>query len=381
MDLSALPLVDNHCHSLLRVQPRTVLQWRRLFTESCYPEMTERHVEHTVFYQWAERALGRLYRCQPTAEAILEARSGVDLKTLARRLNEDANIGAWLVDYGFATADTFGPGELPDVAGVRVEHVLRLEPLVESLLLEAPDFDTLHDRYVAALLDLRERGFVSLKSIIAYRVGLKLDESTREDARAAFSALRAQAMTRGAIRLDSKPLLDYLIPLAVQIAARQEFPIQIHTGFGDPDQDLALGNPAFLRPLFSDQYRGAKIVLLHASYPYVRTLAYLASAYPNVYADFGLALPFVAGDARGVVRELLGLAPASKVLYSSDGFHVPELHWLGARMARLALGDLLDEYVSADLVTPEGAEGMARRILYQNACEVYGLTDPSVAVP
>ncbi len=378
MDLSALPIVDNHCHSLLRVQPRTVPQWRRVFTESPFPEMAERHVEHTVFYQWAERQLAGFYRCDPAAEAILEARSRVDLGTLTRAFNEDANIGAWLVDYGYAMDETFGPAELPALAGVRVEHVLRLEPLIESLLLDAPDFDTLHDGYVAALLDLRTRGYVSLKSIIAYRVGLTIEASSRDEAREAFPALRRTALDRGAVRVDSKPLLDYLIPLAVEIAAHQEFPIQFHTGFGDPDQDIVRGNPAYLRPLFADKYRGAKIVLLHGAYPYLRTLGYLASAYPNVYADFGLALPFVTGDARAVVRELLGLAPASKVLYSSDGFHVPELHWLAARIARRALGDVLDEYVRDDLVTAGAALAMARRILHGNAVEVYGLTASAV---
>jgi uncharacterized protein len=376
MDLSALPLVDNHCHSLLREQPRTPREWRRLFTESYYPEMTDRHVEHTVFYQWALRALAGFYRCEPQAEAILEARGKVDLGTLARRLNEDASIAAWLVDFGYAASDTYGPSELAAVAGVRVEHVLRLEPLVESLLVEAPDFDALHDGYVAALLDLRERGYVALKSIIAYRTGLGIEESSRDDARRAFPALRERALEDGKVRIDSKPMLDYLIPLAVQIAAHQEFPVQIHTGFGDPDQDIAGSNPAHLRSLFADQYRGATLVLLHGSYPYVRTLAYLASAYSNVYADFGLALPFVTGDARAVVRELLGFAPASKILYSSDGFHVPELHWLAARIARRALGDVLDEYVRDDLLTPEVAVAMAHRILHGNAEEVYRLSAP-----
>jgi predicted TIM-barrel fold metal-dependent hydrolase len=132
-------------------------------------------------------------------------------------------------------------------------------------------------------------------------------------------------------------------------------------------------NPAFLRPLFQEKYRGAKIVFLHASYPYVRTLGYLASVYPNVYADFGLAIPFVAGDARGIVRELLGSAPASKVLYSSDAFHIPELYYLGAVMGRRALGEVLAEYVADGLIDEATAWGMAELILHQNAERVYEL--------
>jgi hypothetical protein len=374
MDISTLPLIDGHCHSLLRVQPQSVPEWQQLFTESYYPEAV-RHVEQTVFYQWAQRALGRFYGCEPSPEAILAERGRVDLATLVRRVNGDAKIRGWLVDHGYATAVTFGHEELRALAGVRVEHVLRLEPLIEALVLQAPDFDTMHDAYVAALQDLRAAGYISLKSIIAYRVGLTLGAATRHEARAAFPPLRARALAKGAVRIASKPILDYLIPLAVEMAAAQQFPVQIHTGFGDPDQDLARGNPAFLRPLFDEKYRGARIVLLHGAYPYIRTLGYLASAYPNVYADFGLAIPFAAGEARAILRELLGLAPASKVLYSSDASLVPELHWLAGRLARRALGDVLQEYVQDDLIAASMAEDMAKRILYRNACEVYELGD------
>ncbi|HZQ06882.1 MAG TPA: amidohydrolase family protein [Anaerolineae bacterium] len=373
MNLLNIPLLDNHCHSLLRAQPHTVEDWRKFFTESYFPEIAREHVEHTIFYQWAQRALGGFFECEPRAEEILEKRNAMDLAVLTQKINADANIHAWLVDYGYSTTETFWHDELKRIAGVRVENVRRLEPLIEQLILQSPNFDMMHDAYVNELQDLRGKGYISLKSIIAYRVGLTLSEATREDARAAFPDLKARATKDGKLRIDSKPMLDYLIPLAVEIAARQEFPIQIHTGFGDPDQDLAKGNPAFLRPLFAEKYRGAKIVLLHASYPYARTLGYLASVYPNVYADFGLAIPFVAGDARAVVRELLGLAPASKVLYSSDAFHIPELYWLGAVMGRRALEDVLEGYIEDDLITTDEAERIARQILYENAIRVYEL--------
>ena len=123
--------------------------------------------------------------------------------------------------------------------------------------------------------------------------------------------------------------------LAVEASARQEVPIQFHTGLGDPDLDLTLVDPAALRVLFSDRFRAAPIVLLHTGYPYVRSLAYLAAMFPNVYADMGEAILFAAGEATEITRELLGLAPASKILFSTDASLVPELYWVG-RAARPA---------------------------------------------
>lgn len=372
-DLSTIPLVDNHCHSLLREQPRSEAEYRSFFTESYFPDVAREHVPYTLFYQWSLRTLGGLFECEANAQAILAARNTLDLAALTQRINAAANIKTWLVDYGYSTTETYGHAELKGIAGVRVENVLRLEPFIERLIVESPDFDTLHDAYLNALRDLRGQGYVSLKSIIAYRVGLQLSHASRRDAANAFDTLKARATRDGKLRIDSKPMLDYLIPLAVEQASEQEFPIQFHTGFGDPDQDLAQVNPAFMRPLFEDKYRGAKIIFLHASYPYTRTLGYLAAVYPNVYADFGLAIPFVAGDARAIVRELLGLAPASKVLYSSDAFHIPELYYLGAVMGRRALGDVLAEYVADGLIDEGAARGMAEMILYRNAERVYEL--------
>lgn len=375
MNLESIPIIDHHCHSLFRVQPTTADEWRKFFTESYYPEIARTHVPHTIFYQWAQRALAAFYGCPADDDAILEKRGANDLAALTQKINADANIQAWLVDYGYSTTTTYGHAELKTIAGVRVENVLRLEPMLEQMILESATFDVVHEAFVTSLENLRNKGYISLKSIIAYRSGLQIHPAARQDARAEFPILKQQATLDGKLRLANKTFLDYFIPLAVEIAALQEFPIQIHTGFGDPDQDLAKSNAAFLRPLFEgERYRDAKIVLLHASYPYTRALGYLASVYPNVYADFGLAIPFVAGDARGVMRELLGLAPATKVLYSSDAFHIPELYWLGAKMGRRALGAVLDEYVADDLITETSAHEMAELILFKNAARIYELT-------
>jgi uncharacterized protein len=372
MDLSPIPVIDQHCHSLLREQPRSVDAYRALFTESPDAEMAREHVPHTLFYQWALRALAEFFGCDPNEETILARRNAIELSALTRKVVTDANMRAWLVDYGFQTAQTYTHIELAPSVPCRVERVLRLEPLIERLIVESPDFGTMYESYLDELRDLRGQGLVSLKSIMAYRVGLQIGDAPLAEARAAFAPLKERAQREGNVRIASKPMLDFLIREAVAQAHRQEFPIQFHTGFGDPDQDIAKVNPAFLRPLLhSAEFRGAKFVLLHASYPYVRTLGYLASVYPNVYADFGLAIPFVAGDARAIVRELLGLAPASKLMYSSDAFSVPELYWLGAKLGRRALAAVLNEHIADDMIDEAAAQQMAEMILWRNAERLY----------
>jgi len=150
-------------------------------------------------------------------------------------------------------------------------------------------------------------------------------------------------------------------------------PIQFHTGLGDPDLDLTLVDPAALRLLFSERFRNAPIVLLHTGYPYVRSLAYVAAMFPNVYADMDETILFAAGEATEIYRELIGLAPASKLLFSTDASLVPELYWVGARVGRRALARVLDEHIADGAIDERVAIDWAERILWRNSESVYRL--------
>lgn len=373
LDLSAIPIVDNHCHSLLRNQPQDDEAFRNHLTESYFPEVARRDVPHSLVYHWAIRELASLLDCEPQADAVHAARRERGLESLTREIVERANFKTWLVDTGYGTDTTFGLDELRGFVACDIREIVRLEPLIERLILEATDFDGFLDAYRAALSDLRGSGYVAMKSVLAYRTGLQLERVDRSTAAASFRPVHEMARRDGRLRIESKPLLDFLILAAVEESARQEVPIQFHTGLGDPDLDLTKADPAGLRLLFSDAYRAAPIVLLHTGYPYVRSLSYLAAMYPNVYADLGEVQLFVAGDLRSIVRELLGLAPMNKILFSTDASLVPELYWLGAQAGRRALGQVLDEHIAEGLIDERTAIGMAEMILWRNAERVYRL--------
>jgi predicted TIM-barrel fold metal-dependent hydrolase len=209
--------------------------------------------------------------------------------------------------------------------------------------------------------------------VIAYRSGLHVGAVERGDAEDAFWVAHSEGRRAGRLRIESKPLLDYLVVIAVEEAARQEVPIQFHTGLGDPDLDLTLVDPAALRLLFAERFRAAPIVLLHTGYPYVRSAAYCAAMFPNVYADLGETILFAAGEATEIYRELIGLAPASKLLFSTDASLVPELYWIGARVGRRALARVLDEHVADGAIDERTALDWAERILWRNSEAVYRL--------
>jgi predicted TIM-barrel fold metal-dependent hydrolase len=256
---------------------------------------------------------------------------------------------------------------------VPVRRLLRLEVLAQNLLFQAESFDTFLEHF-RSTLDPPEPGVAAFKSIAAYRTGLAIEPVAKEMAAARFDALRQQDVDKP-MRLADKLLIDYLVAQALEVAAKHGLPVQFHTGFGDPDLDLRWANPLHLRPLLEDRrYRNASIVLLHASYPYMREAGYLASVYPQVYLDFGLAVPFLSvAGMRAALRMLLELAPTTKLLYSSDAHFIPELFYLGAKWSRTVLRNVLEEAVRDGDLTAQEAEAVAISILCENARALYSL--------
>jgi predicted TIM-barrel fold metal-dependent hydrolase len=250
---------------------------------------------------------------------------------------------------------------------------LRLESLIEQLIVETDRFSELEEAYRARLSDARTQGIVAFKSIAAYRGGLKVLPRTRAEAAAVFPALKTAARRDGRFRLCNRPVLEYLLRIALQEAATQELPVQFHTGFGDDDLDLRAANPLHLRPLLRDPaLRGGKFVLLH-TYPFSREAGYLAGIYSHVYADLSLTIPFTAHGGAAAILAALEQAPTSKLLLATDAFSIPELFYLGALYARESLGTALDQLQAEGWLTAGQAELAARQLLHDNGARLYGV--------
>ena len=309
---------------------------------------------HTLFFQFAVKALAGLLGCEPKPESVLAGRDRLGRQGWVERLIRDANINGMLVDYGFQSSDSYPHDELAELLPCRVEPILRLETLAQKLILENDTCDQVLDAFIAEVEGAKNAGYVALKSIIAYRTGLDIREWPLSEVKAAFGPIKELARRQGQIRLASQPINDTLVNHALDISERQRLPFQFHTGFGDADVDLHLANPLNFRPLLqSGKYTHVPWVLLHQGYPYVREAGYLASIYANVYTDISLAIPFAVSETDLLLTQLLGLAPTSKLLYASDGFSVPELFWLGAKVVRAGLERVLGLQVDKGVLSVE----------------------------
>ncbi len=376
LDLSTIAVVDNHCHPVLLDQHMDALRFRSYCTEATDTSFAEKHVPNTIYYLWLLRQLAAFYDCASEETAIIAARDMVGSDALIERLFRAANIDTLVLDPAYPPGnECFKPERMSELGQVRAANMLRLETLMQDLILAHDDFDTVIDLYTSAVSHARENGYCALKSIVAYRTGLEIAEPSKDEAAASFAEARSIAKAQGTLRIAHKPLIDYLLHVAFRAAAGQHLPIQFHTGYGDSDTDMRLGNPLHLRDVLENRdYFTMPIVLLHESYPYTQLGAYLAAVYPHVYFDLSYMIPFVDRlEMLSFTRQALSVAPASKLMYSSDGVNIPEMHYAGALRGRSVIGQVLTEMIDADEIDEEQAYHIARNILHDTAYAVYSL--------
>ena len=374
LDLSSIAVIDQHCHPIVREQRMDVVRFRSYYTEATHPDFAHLHVPNTVYYMWLLRQLASFYQCPVDEQAIMRARNSMSTGDLLRRLYRAAQIDTLVLDPAYPhPSDCYSVEQMGQAGRCRVAQMLRLETLMERIIIEQADFEVVLAHFSSALENLRERGYCALKSIVAYRTGLAISEWGKDLVVSAFKATRAELARTGKLRINQKPLIDYLLHIAFARAAEQHIPIQFHTGYGDSDTDMRLGNPLHLRTVLERrEYWTMPIILLHESYPYCQFGAYLAAIYPHVYFDLSYTIPFVDKlEMLAFTRQALGVAPASKLVYSSDGINVPEMHWASALRGREILAQVLQEMIGADEIDESQAYAIARRILYENAHALY----------
>ncbi len=351
---------------------------RRCFTESVREASLAEDVPSTLAYRRFLRGLAAFVGSQGETEtAVLQRRDELaraDATAYIRRLFDAAGTSELLVDTGYGGPEALSPASFGAAAGRPVRAIIRIETVAQELLAR-PDSRSLAaftDRFEAELADALDGGSVGLKTVAAYRVGLRLERVSRQQASRAFAQLDRR---RQADRLDDPTLVAHLVWRAAELAAARAIPLQVHTGFGDEDLHLPDADPTLLRALFRDpRTEGCPIVLLHC-YPFVRQAAYLASIYPQVHMDLSLAIPLVGVGSAELVAEALGSCPTTKLLAGSDGHSYPEMHWWGARMWRAALAEFLEREVAADRLERSWAVPLAGAVLGGNARRLYRLAD------
>lgn len=364
-----LPLVDHHCHSVVG---------RALDTDGFGALLTEAPAPAPGADPF-DSMLGLAVRreCAPVLDLpphapgadYLARRTDLGTAEVTRRLLAASGTEALLVDHGFRGADLLELDEFAAAAGAPVAEVLRLEAVAEAVAATGVSSADYPDA-LAYELARRAETAVGCKSILAYRHGFDVDPARPSPAKVAVASARwlgPEGTPNG--RLVDPVLLRHALWCGVDTG----LPVQLHTGFGDPDEDLHRANPVLLTAFCRATERtGTPIVLLHC-YPYHREAAWLAQVFGHVYFDVGLAATYVGFRAGALLAEALELAPFGKLLYSSDAFGLPELYLVAARAFRRSVHEVLGGWQRTGEADAADVYRIAAMIAGENARRLYRL--------
>lgn len=363
-------LVDAHAHNIVALD--SSFSFINAFTEATGTAALS-FAPHSLSFKRNVREIAELYGCENSLKGVEEYRRSSGLESSSLKCFEAARISAILIDDGLKLDEKLGIEWHRSLAPF-VGRILRIETLAEEILdSEIPDgwtLDKFTEAFVTKLKSVADK-IVGLKSIAAYRSGLEINTNVaRKDAEKGLTEVLRDG---NPTHIANKSFIDYIFTMSLEVSLSFDLPMQIHTGFGDKDLDLRLSNPLHLRMLLEDErFSKCRVVLLHASYPFSKEASYLASVYPQVYLDFGLAIPKLSVQGMiSSVKELLELAPIKKVMFSTDGYAFPETYYLGAKKARECLFSVLrDACIDGDLTLAEAIEA-AKDIFALNAIKFY----------
>eukprot|EP00252_Welwitschia_mirabilis_P011169 TRINITY_DN2511_c0_g1_i1.p1 TRINITY_DN2511_c0_g1~~TRINITY_DN2511_c0_g1_i1.p1 ORF type:complete len:844 (+),score=165.73 TRINITY_DN2511_c0_g1_i1:452-2983(+) len=376
--ISRIPLVDAHAHNIVCLD--SDFPFVRCFTEAEGDALKD--VPHSLSFKRSIRDIAELYGCNAKLEDVEKCRSCLGLERVCSLCFAASNISAVLIDDGLRISKMHDIGWHTDFVPY-VGRILRIETVAEDVLNEGIlggntwTLESFTKCFVSKLKSLA-KVVVSFKSIVAYRSGLDINPSVTTEQ--AEEGLLKNLEGGVPVRVTHKSFIDYIFTHSLVLATSLDLPMQIHTGFGDRDLDLRLANPLHLRPILEDsRFKGSRIALLHASYPYSKEASYLASIYPQVYLDFGLAIPKLSVHGMlSAVKELLELCPLNKVMFSTDGYAFPETFYLGAKWAHKVLSAALSDACNAQDLSVHEAIEVAQKILRDTALLFYKLDGTAI---
>ncbi|HEY1570114.1 MAG TPA: amidohydrolase family protein [Pseudonocardiaceae bacterium] len=363
-----VPLVDHHCHGLLR-DDLDRAGFEAVLTEADGPSPLGTTLFDSLIglavRRWCAPVLDLPAHASP--EDYLARRAELGAAEVNRRFLATTGTTDYLVDGGYRADLLTSSGELGALAGARGHDIVRLEVLAEDVARAGTDAAGFADACAEALD--RQDTAVGCKSIAAYRVGLRLAGDRPADAEVWTAAGRFLSTVQRGPRLADPVLHRFLVWLAVD----RRLPVQFHVGYGDGDVDLAECDPLLLTDLLrATAPTGVPMLLLH-NYPFHRNAGYLAQVFPHVFCDVGLATHNVGLRAGAVLAEALELVPFGKFLFSSDAFGLAEHYHLGTLLFRRALATFLRTAVDHDDMTVDDAGHVAELIGHRNARRAYGL--------
>ncbi|MBA4421704.1 MAG: hypothetical protein C0390_01235 [Syntrophus sp. (in: bacteria)] len=385
-DFAQYPVVDNHCH-VLEPEKKTIEPiWlaREFFhgiadtpiagvAKSKLWGATDDllfHFPHMGAVLTMICQLAKLFGCEPELSAVTAERNRRTAKEglagYAKMLYTDAGIICSVMDSNLPINDPI----LDLTPGPKI-RLLQMDPLLKNLMKSCGAYPELLRTFQDAVeKSIRRDGFVGIKSHLGELVGFGAPQVEADEAARIYPAAAAGDG-------EAFKKLYMAVWLATMLQAQElKFPIHIHTGItgGLWNGPVANTDPFLLVPILRQpRFLQTRLILLHAGHPWIQHAGMMAHTFPHVWVDMGWTTPWTSQRIVESYRDVISLAPLSKLMIGSGGHGSPEVSWLAAKTAKIALGEVLTDSVRLGLMAERDAEKTGRMILHDNAARIYGL--------
>jgi predicted TIM-barrel fold metal-dependent hydrolase len=378
------PVIDNHCHPIdpakAALSPEALArEFYHGIGDQPEPGVGGRRwgASQELRYHWSNMGvvqtmvcqLSQLLGCAPELDAVAIERNRRTTESFAgyaRLLYQDAGTAATVLDCGNPKGDP-----VLDLIPGRHLRMFQMSPVLHRLLKKSGSYREMLLAYQESLDHaVRVDGFIGVKSHLAEEVGFGATPISDAEATTAFAS--AQTGDGGAFKK-----LYVAVFIATMLQCRElGVPVHVHAGItgGFWEGPIANADPFLLVPLIRrPEFVQTRLVLLHGAYPWIQHAAAVAHALPHVWVDMGWTTPWISLRIAECYRDLIGMAPLSKLVIGSGGHGTPEIAWLAAKTAKIALGETLGDAVRLGLMTEVQARRAGRMILHDNAARLYGL--------
>ena len=300
-------------------------------------------------------------------EKILHEMAGIDLLILDKIVWVDTSLEKRLPPRtvrvkrfdDFTLEDNFVQPSPADIKAIEEKYGVQIRTLYDFL----KALNLAFDRIIA-------QGFyVGLKSAMAYDRRILFEDTPRKKAEKIFREL----LKRPVAHRERRPFEDFMMHQVIRRAGERGLPVQFHTGAQlGPGNDITNARPTLLLNLIQ-KYPETKFVLFHGGFPYMGELTAMVKNHANVYLDMCLMPVFSMSVTREWLHKWLETVPVNKInLFGGDSMFL-EGTYGHAVMARKIAVDVLAEKVEQGYLSTDEAIQIARRILRENAIELYGL--------
>lgn len=386
IDFTDVPVIDHHCHPYEPTEaflepvflarsffhgisdiPKTEPGLKPRFwdaTDELQHHFTMMGVVQTMVCQ-----LAKFFECPADLAAVTEERNrrtGDSFKNYIKRLYDDAGIVGTVLDTGLPVNDP-----LLDLIPERRLRLFQMDPAIQQLQSRVDSYSELLRRYQERLNHaVREDKFIGVKVHLAEQVGFHARPVASDEAESVFAA--AQAGDSDAV----KTIYVAIFTETMLQCQDLKIPVHVHTGFtgGLWKGPISNADPFQLAPFLEEnRFLQTRLILLHAGYPWTKQAGQLAHTFPHVWVDMGQMTPWASLRLVECYRDVMAWAPLSKLVIGSGGHGTPEIAWLAAKTAKIALSEVMAETVRLGFMTEAQAEKAGRMILHDNAARLYRL--------